>query len=153
MATKQSTVDYILDQVGENVTARKMFGEYALYAKGKVIALVCDDTLFVKITVEGKKFVGTYYEEDAAYPGRNPRCASMKTFLMTASGFPISSASLPNTSPHRRRKRKRKPAADSLAAGHFLGEQLLSRQFGCDPEICFGRQRKHLLLHELRYIQ
>ncbi|MBL8158724.1 TfoX/Sxy family protein [bacterium] len=72
MATKQSTVDYILDQVGENVTARKMFGEYALYAKGKVIALVCDDTLFVKITVEGKKFVGTYYEEDAAYPGAKP---------------------------------------------------------------------------------
>jgi DNA transformation protein len=72
MATKQSTVDYILDQVGESVTARKMFGEYALYAEGKVVALVCDDTLFVKITEEGKGFVGKHYEEGAAYPGAKP---------------------------------------------------------------------------------
>lgn len=74
MATKQSTVDYILDQLSgiEGVSARKMFGEYALYAEGKVVALVCDDTLFVKITGEGAKFVGKHYEEGAAYRGAKP---------------------------------------------------------------------------------
>lgn len=74
MSTKQSTVDYILDQVTgiEDVSARKMFGEYAIYAGGKVVALVCDDTLFVKITEEGKEFVGKHYEEGEAYPGAKP---------------------------------------------------------------------------------
>jgi len=49
-----------------------MFGEYALYAGGKVVALICDDQLFVKITDEGKEFVGTHYEEGEAYPGAKP---------------------------------------------------------------------------------
>ena len=46
-----------------------MFGEYALYKDDKVVALVCDDELFVKITVEGKKFVGKKFEEGFAYKG------------------------------------------------------------------------------------
>ena len=71
MATKQSTVDYILDQLASvgNVSARKMFGEYALYCDSKVVGLVCDDTLYIKITEEGKKFVGKYYQEGYAYKG------------------------------------------------------------------------------------
>lgn len=73
MATKQSTIEYIEDQLtGLDITSRKMFGEYALYCGGKVVALVCDDTLFVKITEEGKKYVGANYEEGEAYPGAKP---------------------------------------------------------------------------------
>ncbi len=30
------------------VSARKMFGEYAIYREGKLIVLVCDDGLFPK---------------------------------------------------------------------------------------------------------
>ncbi len=69
MATKQSTIDYILDQLAAvpGVSARKMFGEYALYYMGKVVALVCDDTLFVKITDAGRAFVGKDHEEGFAY--------------------------------------------------------------------------------------
>ena len=57
MATRQSTVDYILDQLASagSISARKMFGQYALYCDGKVVGLVCDDTLYVKITEAGKK--------------------------------------------------------------------------------------------------
>jgi TfoX/Sxy family transcriptional regulator of competence genes len=71
MSTNQSTIDYILDQSqGAGVmNARKMFGEYALYCDGVVVGLVCDDTLFIKITEEGKAFVGTYYKEGYAYKG------------------------------------------------------------------------------------
>lgn len=46
-----------------------MFGEYALYADERVVAFVCDDTLFVKITDAGKSFVGDRYREGFAYPG------------------------------------------------------------------------------------
>jgi TfoX/Sxy family transcriptional regulator of competence genes len=72
MSTEQSTIDYILDQLSSisDVSARKMFGEYAIYASGKVVALVCDDTLFVKITDAGKEFVGKKkYKEGFAYKG------------------------------------------------------------------------------------
>jgi hypothetical protein len=69
LATKQSTVDYILDQLvsAGSISARKMFGEYALYCDGKVVGLVCDDTLYVKITDHGKIFAGEYYQEENAY--------------------------------------------------------------------------------------
>ncbi len=71
MATKQSTINYLLDQLGglSDVRALKMFGEYALYCQNKVVALVCDDELFVKITDAGKKFLGDKYEEGYAYKG------------------------------------------------------------------------------------
>jgi TfoX/Sxy family transcriptional regulator of competence genes len=71
MSTEQSTIDYLLDQlVGvSDVSARKMFGEYALYVGTKVVALVCDDTLFVKITDAGKEYVGAKYQEGTAYKG------------------------------------------------------------------------------------
>jgi TfoX/Sxy family transcriptional regulator of competence genes len=71
MSTKQGTIDYILDQLVtlKNVSTRKMFGEYALYCDSKVVGLICDDTLYMKITEEGKKFVGKYYKEGYAYDG------------------------------------------------------------------------------------
>ncbi len=73
MATSQSTIDYILDQLNSTgTTARKMFGEYALYCQGKVVTLVCDNTLFVKITAPGKEFVGPAYQEGFPYPGAKP---------------------------------------------------------------------------------
>lgn len=74
MATQKSTIDFIEDQLAslENIVSRKMFGEYALYYQGKVVALVCDDTLFVKITPEGKNFVDKNYKEGIAYKGAKP---------------------------------------------------------------------------------
>ena len=74
MSTKQSTVDYILDQLAsvQGVAVRKMFGEYALYCDSKVVGLICDDTLFIKITDEGKNFVGKQYKEGHAYKGAKP---------------------------------------------------------------------------------
>lgn len=71
MSTSPSTMDYILDQLSPltGVLARKMFGEYALYYEGKVVGLVCDNKLYIKITEAGKDFVGEYYREGFAYPG------------------------------------------------------------------------------------
>lgn len=73
MTTKQSTVDYILEQLSsvKSVAAKKMFGEYAIYCGAKVVALVCDEQLFVKQTVAGKKFIGRV-KEAPPYKGAKP---------------------------------------------------------------------------------
>ena len=74
MATSQSTIDFLFDQLSAlpRVRARKMFGEYALYCGEKVVALVCDNQLFVKITPVGKALLGERYQEGEAYPGAKP---------------------------------------------------------------------------------
>lgn len=73
MASRQSCVDFILEQIAEagTVSAKKMFGEYGIYCDGKIVALVCDDQLFVKPTSAGKEFMGTF-EEGFPYPGAKP---------------------------------------------------------------------------------
>ena len=48
-----------------------MFGEYALYAEGKVVALVCDDQLYVKI-VPASAELEKICEKDSPYPGAKP---------------------------------------------------------------------------------
>ncbi|HEX2616968.1 MAG TPA: TfoX/Sxy family protein [Flavobacteriales bacterium] len=51
MATRKGTIDFVLQRLGlpDRFSVRAMFGEYAVYADGKVVAFVCDDQLFVKI--------------------------------------------------------------------------------------------------------
>lgn len=70
MATTQSTAEYLQDQVSDagDVRIRKMFGEYALYVDDKVVALICDEQLYVKPTAAGKEYIGDT-EEAPPYPG------------------------------------------------------------------------------------
>ncbi len=69
MSTQASTIEYLLQQLTPvQATARKMFGEYAVYCQEKVVGFVCDDQFLVKPTEEGKAFLGSY-EEAAPYPG------------------------------------------------------------------------------------
>ena len=73
MASDQEFVDFLVDQmqgVGD-ITFRKMFGEYALYCKGKVVALICDNRLFVKPTAGGRAHIGAVVEAPP-YPGAKP---------------------------------------------------------------------------------
>ncbi len=73
MSTSQSTIDFILDQISAagSVSARKMFGEYAIYCDEKVVALVCDEQLFIKPTNAGKACL-TEIIEGFPYPGAKP---------------------------------------------------------------------------------
>lgn len=70
MSTQKETVEFILEKLGEpgRFTMQAMFGEYALYADGKVVGLVCDDQLYVKILPESAELDGLC-EKDEAYPG------------------------------------------------------------------------------------
>jgi TfoX/Sxy family transcriptional regulator of competence genes len=64
MASDNDFVEFVAEQMqraGE-ITYRKMFGEYAVYCDGKVIALVCDNQLFVKPTTGGKAYIGEVVE-------------------------------------------------------------------------------------------
>ena len=70
MGSSLEFVEFVADQVDDScdITYRKMFGEYALYSKGKVVALICDEQLFVKPTGEGRSFIGDVVEAPP-YPG------------------------------------------------------------------------------------
>lgn len=70
MSSQQSTMDYLLEQSASagTVTARRMFGEFALYCDSKVVAFVCDDQLFIKPTEAGRGYLGAVTEAPA-YPG------------------------------------------------------------------------------------
>lgn len=70
MATDQDLIDFIVDQMDDagRIASRKMFGEYALYCDDKVVALVCDNQLFVKPTEKGRNYIGDVVEAPP-YPG------------------------------------------------------------------------------------
>ena len=70
MSSSPEFVAFIAEQIDDScdITYRKMFGEYALYSKGKVVALICDEQLFVKPTDAGRSYIGDVVEAPP-YPG------------------------------------------------------------------------------------
>ena len=72
MSTRAETIAHLLDALAAlPLSARKMFGEYALYLDGKVVALVCDDQLFLKPT-PGALTALPDCPQGAPYPGAKP---------------------------------------------------------------------------------
>ncbi len=73
MASDKQFVDFVIDQIenaGE-ITARNMFGEYVVYANGKLFGLICDNKLFIKPTKSGRLFIGKVVEA-SPYSGAKP---------------------------------------------------------------------------------
>ncbi len=69
MATSPATIAHICDTLAPlHLTHRKMFGEFALYLDGKVVAFVCDDTLFIKPTPSAISLL-PQAPRGPAYPG------------------------------------------------------------------------------------
>jgi TfoX/Sxy family transcriptional regulator of competence genes len=60
MASDQSFMDYVAEQLRHipRFSYRKMFGEYAAYSGDKVIALICDNQVFVRPTEGGRVVLG-----------------------------------------------------------------------------------------------
>jgi TfoX/Sxy family transcriptional regulator of competence genes len=73
MASDQKFVDFIVEQIDipDQVTYKKMFGEYGLYFGDKIFGLVCDNKLFVKPTIAGRTFINEVIEAPP-YPGAKP---------------------------------------------------------------------------------
>lgn len=82
MGSSPSTIDHILSRVGGKmeVTSRKMFGEYGLYLDGRMVAMVCDDTLFVKALPETIACLGEH-EERPPYIGAKPHAVVDERFM------------------------------------------------------------------------
>lgn len=70
MASDKVFIEFIAEQMEHAgiISYKKMFGEYALYCNNKVVALVCDNKLFVKPTAAGRAYIGTVVEAPP-YPG------------------------------------------------------------------------------------
>ena len=73
MASDLEFVEFVVDQIkgAGDITFRKMFGEYAIYLNGKIVALVCDNQFFVKPTNAGREFIDDVVEAPP-YPGAKP---------------------------------------------------------------------------------
>ena len=81
MATDLSFVQFIVDQSGlaGRLGHRKMFGEYALYLSGRVVAFACDNQLLVKATPETAALTAALpqrpiYEGGKPYPLADVLC-------------------------------------------------------------------------------
>ncbi|OKB68540.1 competence protein TfoX [Serratia marcescens] len=73
MASTLSTVEFIIGNISasDTLSVKKMFGEYGIFCGEKMVALVCDDRLFIKPTPGGKAFLNECLEEPP-YPGAKP---------------------------------------------------------------------------------
>ncbi|MCB9258359.1 MAG: TfoX/Sxy family protein [Ignavibacteriales bacterium] len=111
MATDLEFMEFVAEQI-ENagiITFRKMFGEYALYSNGKVVALVCDNKLFVKPTIKGREFIGNI-TEGFAYPGAKPSFLieeKLEDREWLSELIRITEKALPEPKPKKKRKKKK----------------------------------------------
>ncbi len=106
MATRKETVDFVLAKLRDSrrFTARAMFGEYALYADGTVVALVCDDRLFVKILPASAE-LEALCEQGQPYPGAKPHYIVEEGQLSTLHNLSVILCAIAQG---RRAKKKRK---------------------------------------------
>ena len=73
MATDPDFIQYVHAQsgLGAALESKKMFGEYALYLDGKVVALACDNQVFLKPTAAGRALLHEVIEQPP-YPSAKP---------------------------------------------------------------------------------
>ncbi len=100
MPTKPTTVDRFLALIADagDVSARPMFGEYGVYCDGKMCAQVCDDTVFIKPTPEGRDFAGKIAEAPpypGAKPALKPSAAQLKDAAWLSELVAITACALP----------------------------------------------------------
>ena len=100
MTTELSFVEHIRSQsgLGAELTYKKMFGEYAIYLHGKVIAFACDNQLYLKPTEAGRSALGKV-SEHPPFPGAksyfrideetDDRELLRKVFEVTARALPL----------------------------------------------------------------
>lgn len=105
MATQKETIEFILNKLRDRgrFSARAMFGEYALYADGKVVALVCDDRLYVKI-VPASLVLDARCEKGEPYPGAKPHYLVEEGQLSTIENLPAILAAVAASAPEKRKR-------------------------------------------------
>jgi DNA transformation protein len=109
MATSAETIEFILSKLRDRkrFTTRAMFGEYALYADGKVAALVCDDLLYIKILPASQELEGVC-EKGHPFPGARLHYLVDEGQLSTIQNLPGILVSVSNAAPVKKKKLARK---------------------------------------------
>ena len=109
MATHKTTVEFILQKLrlSDRISARAMFGEYALYADGKVVALVCDNLLYVKILAASQELERPC-EKGEPYPGAKPHYIVEEGQLTTVENLPGILLAVAESLPEKKKKAKKK---------------------------------------------
>ncbi len=121
MASDEKFVSFICEQMADAgpISARKMFGEYAIYCGEKVVALVCDNQLFVKPTPGGRMLLGDA-AEGAPYPGAKPHFLmdeGLDDREMLAQLIAVTVRELPEPKPKApKKKASKKPATSRTGA-------------------------------------
>jgi TfoX/Sxy family transcriptional regulator of competence genes len=66
----KSFVEFVVDQIRDigNISYKYMFGGCAIYCGNKVVALICNNQLFVKPTQGGEQFIKAV-DKMPPYPG------------------------------------------------------------------------------------
>jgi TfoX/Sxy family transcriptional regulator of competence genes len=122
MATQKATIEFLLRKLRDpgRFQARAMFGEYALYADGEVVALVCDDLLHVKILPASQALEGRC-EKAQPYPGAKPHYLVEEGQLSTLEDLPAIlgaiAASVADKKRGTTRKRTNRPRRPDAAPG------------------------------------
>lgn len=108
MATRKDTIDFVLERLGnpDRFSVHAMFGEYAIYADGKVVAFVCDDQLFVKI-LPTSAVLAKSCEKVPPFPGAKPYYLVTEDQLSTLRMLPGLLIEMAATLPEPKKKRKR----------------------------------------------
>jgi len=109
MANDLAFIEFVVDQIEPScdVRFRHMFGGCTLYSQDKVVALICDDQLFVKPTEAGRSFIGDVVEappyegaKDSFLIGDKIEDGEWLTQLIA-----LTAAELPAPKPRRKKKR------------------------------------------------
>jgi TfoX/Sxy family transcriptional regulator of competence genes len=70
MSTTKDFAQYVLDQIDSPLTrVRGMFGEFALYYDERVVAFICDNAVFMKMTPNTTRLLESVSGKGEAYPG------------------------------------------------------------------------------------
>jgi TfoX/Sxy family transcriptional regulator of competence genes len=114
MGSKQSTADYILEQLTyTGATARKMFGEYGIFCDGRMVAVICDDQLFLRDTKAGRALIDDP-QTAPPYKGAKPWLVITPEMLEDADGLcNLVRASLPEVPIAGSKKKKTEPRVGS----------------------------------------
>lgn len=109
MSTQKETIEFILQKLGDPkvFSARAMFGEYALYAKGTVVALVCDDLLYVKI-VPASQALEKICEKGEPYPKAKLHYVVEEGQLSSLGDLPSILTAIADSLPAKKKKAKKK---------------------------------------------
>ncbi len=108
MSTRRETTEFILSKFGhqDRFAVRAMFGEYALYADKKVVALICDDLLYVKI-VPASAELESQCEKGEPYPGAKLHYIVEEDQLSKIEGLPRMLFSIAESIPAKKAPKKK----------------------------------------------